>query len=73
MVALPRDHALAERDYVYWTDIKDERFLMSRRDPGPDIQDVLISKLTSPGSRPLIKLINANRETVLSMVGFKID
>ena len=71
MVALPKDHALAERDYVYWTDIKDERFLVSRRDPGPEIQDILISKLTSPGSRPLIKWINANRETVLSMVDGK--
>lgn len=69
MVALPRDHPLATRDFVYWTALKNERFLMSRRDPGPEIQDVLINKLTSPGDRPIVKLVNAEREDVISMVG----
>jgi DNA-binding transcriptional LysR family regulator len=68
MVAFPKDHALAAREFVYWTDLKNERFLMSRRDPGPEIQDVLINKLTSPGDRPLIKSINAHRENILSVV-----
>lgn len=68
MVAFPKDHPLAARDFVYWTDLKNERFLMSRRDPGPEIQDVLINKLTSPGDRPLIKAVNANREDILSVV-----
>jgi DNA-binding transcriptional LysR family regulator len=68
MVAFPKDHPLAARDFVYWTDLKNERFLMSRRDPGPEIQDVLVNKLTSPGDRPLIKAVNANREDILSVV-----
>ena len=69
MAAFPKDHPLAARDFVYWTDLKNERFLMSRRDPGPEIQDVLINKLTSPGDRPIVKLVNAEREDVISMVG----
>lgn len=69
MVALPRNHSLADRDFIYWTDLKDGRFLMSMRDPGPEIEDILLSKLTLPGDRPLIKPINAKREDVLSMVG----
>ncbi len=68
MVALPKEHPLATRDFVYWTDLKNERFLMSQRDPGPEIQDVLINKLSSPGDRPLIKPINANCEDILSVV-----
>lgn len=68
MVAFPKDHPLAAQDFVYWTDLKSERFLMSRRDPGPEIQDLLINKLTSPGDRPLIKPVNANRESILSVV-----
>ncbi|MBN9631871.1 MAG: hypothetical protein J0I18_14890, partial [Actinobacteria bacterium] len=52
MVAFPKAHPLAARDFVYWTDLKTERFLMSRRDPGPEIQDILLSKLASPGDRP---------------------
>ena len=68
MVAFPKHHPLAAREFVYWTDLKHERFLMSRRDPGPEIQDVLINKLTSPGDRPHIKPINAHREDILSVV-----
>jgi DNA-binding transcriptional LysR family regulator len=69
MVALPGDHPFAERDFVYWTDIRNECFLMSIRDPGPEIEDILLSNLAAPGDRPLIKQINAKREDVLSMVG----
>lgn len=68
MVAFPKAHPLAARDFVYWTDLKTERFLMSRRDPGPEIQDILLSKLASPGDRPLIKQIRANSDHILSIV-----
>ena len=71
MVALPKDHFLAPRESVYWTDLKHERFLLSQRDPGPEIQDILLHKLTSPGDRPLIKSIKAGREQILSMVDGK--
>ena len=68
MVALPKDHPLAAREFVYSTDLKNERFLISRRDPGPEIRDVLLGKLSSPGDRPRIKQIKANHGLVLSMV-----
>ena len=68
MVALPKTHPLGVRDFVYWTDLKNERFLMSRRDPGPEIQDILLNKLASPGDRPLIKQIMANSDHILSVV-----
>lgn len=68
MVAFPKTHPLAARDFVYWTDLKTERFLMSRRDPGPEIQDILLNKLASPGDRPLIKQIRANSDHILSAV-----
>lgn len=68
VVALPKSHPLATREFLYWTDIKNDRFLMSRRDPDPEIQDILINKLTSPGDRPFIKVVNAHRETILSAV-----
>jgi DNA-binding transcriptional LysR family regulator len=52
VVALPEGHRLANGETVYWTDLKGETLLMSRRDPGPEIQDLLITKLVSPGDRP---------------------
>lgn len=52
IVALPEDHPLAANEIIYWTDLKRERFLLSERDPGPEIQDILVAKLSSPGDMP---------------------
>lgn len=68
MVALPIAHPLADRDFVYWTDLKDERFVISLRDPGPEINDVLLSKLTIPGDRPSIKHVKAHHSLTISAV-----
>lgn len=68
MVALPRIHPLAERDFVYWTDLKNERFVMSLRDPGPEIRDILLSKLALPGDRPFIKHVEAHHTAMISAV-----
>jgi DNA-binding transcriptional LysR family regulator len=69
IVALPEQHRLATHEIVYWTDLKGERFLLSCRDPGPEIQDLLIVKLAAPGDRPLVDTHDVSRETILSMVG----
>jgi DNA-binding transcriptional LysR family regulator len=71
MVALHKTHPLAERDFVYWTDLTSERFLMSVRDPGPEIQDILFSKLTSPGNRPFVKHVKMNHDHLLGLVNRK--
>lgn len=68
VVALPKEHALAAREYVYWTDLKKERFLTTQRDPGPDIEDLIRNKLTVPGDRPDIKRVKASTEHILSIV-----
>jgi len=68
MVAIPKAHPLAERDFVYWTDLKSERFVMSLRDPGPEIKDVLLSKLALPGDRPFIKHVKAHHTAMISAV-----
>ncbi len=71
MVALPSTHPLAVRDFVYWTDLKNERFLVSRRDPGPELEDILITKLASPGDRPSINQVTVHHDHLLSLVGRK--
>lgn len=68
MVAFPKTHPLAERAFVYWTDLKDERFVMSLRDPGPEIKDILLSKLALPGDRPFIKHVKAHHSAMISAV-----
>lgn len=69
IVALPEDHPLAANDIIYWTDLKRERFLLSERDPGPEIQDILVAKLSSPGDLPEVVRHDVSRENIKSLVG----
>jgi DNA-binding transcriptional LysR family regulator len=68
MVAFHKTHPLAERDFVYWTDLRSERFVMSLRDPGPEIKDILLGKLALPGDRPFIKHVRAHHSAMISAV-----
>lgn len=69
IVALPEDHPLAANEIIYWTDLKQERFLLSKRDPGPEIREILVEKLRSPGDLPEIVLQDVTPENVKSLVG----
>jgi len=68
MVAFHKMHPLAERDFVHWTDLRSERFVMSLRDPGPEIKDILFRKLALPGDRPFIKHVKAHHTAMISAV-----
>lgn len=69
LVALPASHVLAERDVVHWTDLRSERFLLPVADPGPEIRDMLLGRLAVSGAKPDIRMLQASRETVLSVLG----
>lgn len=66
---LPASHPLAERDVVHWTDLRSERFLLPAADPGPEIQDMLLGRLAVSGVKPDIRMLQASRDTVLSVLG----
>jgi len=44
-------------------------FVLSCRDPGPEIQDLLMARLAAPGDRPWVVSHDVSRENILSMVG----
>jgi DNA-binding transcriptional LysR family regulator len=69
MVAVPESHQLGAKEAVYWIDLKDERLLLSWRDPGPELQDLLVAKLASPGDRPNIVRHDVSRGSLISLVG----
>ncbi|TIN95499.1 MAG: LysR family transcriptional regulator [Mesorhizobium sp.] len=69
MVALPESHPLAANETVYWTDLRGETFLLSRRDPGPEFRDILLAKLGSPGVQPILVSHDVSREDIMSLVG----
>jgi DNA-binding transcriptional LysR family regulator len=69
LVALPEGHRLSASGNIYWTDLKGETLLLSQRDPGSDIQDLLIAKLASPADRPKVVRHDVSRESINSLIG----
>lgn len=69
VVALPEAHRLADGETVYWTDLKDETLLINRHDPGPEIQDLLLAKLASPGDRPKTLFHDTSLGNIMNLVG----
>jgi DNA-binding transcriptional LysR family regulator len=65
LVAIPEGHPLADRQAVYGN----ETVLLSRRDPGPELHDLLIAKTASPVDRPKIVRHDVSRGSLMSLVG----
>ena len=69
LAALPVSHPLADRDLVHWTDLRGERFLLTVADPGPELRDMLLGRLSVSGTKPDIRMHQSSRETILSILG----
>ena len=75
LVALPPGHVLAERDTIFWTDLRTETILLSSFDPGRELETLLMTKLVSPSDRPRIDRQEVSRGIIKSLVsaGFGIS
>jgi DNA-binding transcriptional LysR family regulator len=69
MVALLENHPLADKEFICWTDLKGERVLLSRQDPGPELEDLIVAKLASPADRPRISFHDVSRGSLWNLVG----
>ena len=69
LLALPESHPLADREVIYWTDLRDETALFSQCDQGREFEDILISKLVSSEDRPRIEHHDVSRDAMKSLVG----
>jgi len=69
LVALPERHALAAFPEIAWEQLAAERFIVSRVDPGPEIQDYIIRGLADLGRHPEVDQMPVQRETLLGLVG----
>jgi len=68
LVTVPQDHPLAAKEIVYWTDLRAETVLLSQYDPGPELEDLLMSKLVSSEDRPKIERHAVSRGIIKSLV-----
>ncbi len=69
LVALPEHHPLAAQEVVSWTDLKGETFLLGEHDPGPDVLDLLVAYLATPGDRPKVVKHNVSHANITALVG----
>lgn len=68
IVAMPEGHPLSAMPIIRWADLAGESFMMTHRDPGPDFEHLLLSKL---GGRQHCTILE-NRvalDRLLSLVG----
>jgi DNA-binding transcriptional LysR family regulator len=75
LIALPEGHPLADQDAIYWTDLRNETVLLSHYDPGRELEDLLMSKLSYPEDRPKIERHDVSRGIIKSLVsvGFGVS
>ena len=66
---MPEGLRLAGGENISWTDLKGETLLLSRHDPGPEIQYLLVTKLTCPEDRPKLALHHVTEESIKNLVG----
>lgn len=68
VVAVSIRHPLSNSDAIDWSELKDETFLLSQRDPGSDLRNIILKRLSSPGDGPNIETWDVSNENVLGMV-----
>ncbi len=71
LIALPDDHRFADRDTIYWTDLRSETLLMSQYDPYWEFEDLVNSKLLSPEDRPKLERYDVSRSILKSLISMK--
>ena len=72
LIALPEDHHMADRDIIYWTDLRNETLLMSRYDPYWEFEDLVTSKILAPEDRPKIEHHDVSRSILKSLISMKL-
>ncbi len=68
---LPDDHALADKEHIYWHDLRQEVFVVPAGGLGPIFGNLIAARLTEQGKRPNIIVQDTSLESVLSMVAAK--
>jgi DNA-binding transcriptional LysR family regulator len=67
-VVLPKDHFLVEREEIGWDDLRDEHFIVSETNPGPEIHDYLVKHLAELGHHPAVERCGVGRDNLMKLV-----
>src|SRR5690606_26465369 len=53
-VAVATNHPLARRAYVGWSDLKDEQFIVSTYEPGPEVHNYIVRRIADYSTYPKV-------------------
>lgn len=67
-VAMSEQHELAGKSEVNWSDLRDQVFVVSEAQSGPEIHDYLVKNLARPGYRPSVGQHAVYRDTLMQIV-----
>ncbi|MDP0926522.1 LysR family transcriptional regulator [Paracoccus onubensis] len=67
-VALAADHPFAGKDALDWSHLRDEQFIISTHDPGPEVHDYIIRRIADYSTYPSIAYRPVIQETLMHMV-----
>jgi DNA-binding transcriptional LysR family regulator len=70
-VVLPVVHPLAKLEFIRWSDLQDQTFVVSKADPGPEIYDFLVKNLADLGVHPIIERHSVGRDNLMQIVSFE--
>lgn len=68
-VAMPRSDPLALSATIRWEQLSAARFIVTKMDPGPEIEDCVIVHLAGLGRSPSMQTRAVRREGLLALVG----
>lgn len=71
-LALAKDHPAAKAERLLWSELREERFIVSVQEPGPEVHDWLIARLGGLGERTRIVRCAVARETLFVLVGLGV-
>ena len=66
---VPAAHPLAGETEVAWSKLKNEHFIVSSDQPGPEIHDFIVKQLSELGHQPKVERHHVGRETLMVLVG----
>jgi DNA-binding transcriptional LysR family regulator len=68
-VALPETHRLAGDGAIEWSALRDERFIVGREQPGPQIHDYVVGHLKGGEHVPVVTRYAVSHDGLMGLVG----
>lgn len=68
-LAVAADSELANRSQLDWSDIEKSQFIVGAREPGPEIHDYIVRRITDLGRSARLHHHQLDREGIMTLVG----